>query len=91
MLHPEEFREQTAAQLLAGLHHPGLSLVVLAHLSRQCNRPDLAVAATEGYLSAKGFRGTVVVAGQDEPTGPFVVRPSLAKYRAAPQVELEFS
>lgn len=82
---------RAAAELIAGLHHTGLSLVMLAHLSRQCNRPDLAVAATESYLAPRGYRGTVVVAEQEFPVGPFVVRPSLAKYRASPQAELEFS
>jgi phosphoribosyl 1,2-cyclic phosphodiesterase len=77
-----------AAELIAGLHHEGLSLVLLAHLSRQCNRPDLAAATAQALLGPRGFRGSVVIAEQDHPVGPFEVRPSLAKYRASPQVEL---
>ncbi len=82
---------RAAAELIAGLCHEGLSMVMLAHLSRQCNRPDLAIAATETSLAPRGYRGLVVVAEQDRPVGPFVVKPSLAKYRASPQAEFEFS
>ncbi len=80
---------RASADLIAGLCHDGLSLVMLAHLSRQCNRPDLAITAAESLLGPRGFRGSVVIAEQDEPVGPFEVRASLAKYRASPQAELE--
>lgn len=82
---------RAAAELTAGLHHEGLSLVVLAHLSQQCNRPELARATVESHLRPRGFTGTIAVAAQDAPVGPFTVRPSLAKYRASPQEELELS
>jgi len=57
-----------AAALAAQVHHAALGLVVLAHLSDQCNRPDLALAAMERALRPRGFRGRLVVAAQDEPT-----------------------
>lgn len=53
---------QTAA-LVAELHGCGLRRVVLGHLSRDCNRPDVAISAvTTASLE-------VCCAGQDEPSG----------------------
>lgn len=60
-----------SAQLLQELHHPGLTTVVLAHLSRRCNTPEAARAAVEPVLSAAGFAGRLVVATQDAPVAPF--------------------
>jgi phosphoribosyl 1,2-cyclic phosphodiesterase len=57
-----------AAALAAQVFHASLGLVVLAHLSDQCNRPDLARAAMETALRPRGFRGRLVVAEQDTPT-----------------------
>ncbi|MBM4188288.1 MAG: MBL fold metallo-hydrolase [Gemmatimonadetes bacterium] len=82
---------RSAAELVAGLYHEGLSVVVLAHLSQHCNAPDLAREAADGLLRARGFAGILAVAAQHTPTGPFTVKPSFAKHRVAPQVELEFS
>lgn len=65
-----------AADLLAELHHPGLGLVVLAHLSQRCNTAAAALAAVEPVLRRQGFRGSVHVAPQDEPlAGLAVVQP----------------
>jgi phosphoribosyl 1,2-cyclic phosphodiesterase len=55
------------AELVAAVAHPGLSLLVLAHLSDQCNRPELARAAVESALGGR-FPGRLVVASQDQPT-----------------------
>lgn len=57
-----------AARLVADASHSGLGLVVLAHLSDQCNRPQLALDTTRAALRKAGFTGTVIVATQDEPT-----------------------
>jgi phosphoribosyl 1,2-cyclic phosphodiesterase len=64
---------RAAAQLLAQLHHPGLGLVVLAHLSQRCNTEECARAAIEPELRRAGFRGTLHVARQDAPLPPMVV------------------
>jgi phosphoribosyl 1,2-cyclic phosphodiesterase len=61
---------RAAAQLLAELHHPGLSTVVLAHLSQQCNTAAEARAAVAPALRRVGFRGALHVADQDNPLLP---------------------
>lgn len=45
--------------------------VVLAHLSQNCNAPDLARQTTERELKRTVFRGDVVTASQSEVVGPF--------------------
>jgi len=58
---------RAAAELLAEVHHPGLSVVVLAHLSRRCNSAADARAAVAPALRQVGFGGSLHVAAQDEP------------------------
>jgi phosphoribosyl 1,2-cyclic phosphodiesterase len=57
-----------AGELAAQCAHPGLALLVLAHLSESCNRADLAEAAVRGALRGTRFAGRIVVAQQDAPT-----------------------
>ena len=64
---------RAAAELLAEVHHPGSGVVVLAHLSRQCNTADDARATVAPALRRVGFGGTLHVADQDEPLGPIPV------------------
>ncbi|MSR07399.1 MAG: MBL fold metallo-hydrolase [Gemmatimonadetes bacterium] len=64
---------RAAAELLAELWHPGLRTVVLAHVSEQCNRPDLAHAQVRGTLEPLGYDGDLLVAPQDGALGPIVV------------------
>ncbi len=64
---------RAAAELLTEVHHPGLGVVVLAHLSRQCNTADDARATVGPALRRAGFGGTLHVADQDEPLGPIHV------------------
>jgi phosphoribosyl 1,2-cyclic phosphodiesterase len=66
---------RAAAQLLVEVHHPGLGVVVLAHLSRQCNTANDARATVASALRRAGFGGTLHVADQDEPLGPIPVVP----------------
>jgi phosphoribosyl 1,2-cyclic phosphodiesterase len=66
---------RAAAELLAELHHPGLGVVVLAHLSQRCNTAAEARATVEPALRRAGFRGAVYVAEQDAPLPPIDVRP----------------
>jgi phosphoribosyl 1,2-cyclic phosphodiesterase len=64
---------RAAAELLAELHHPGLSIVVLAHLSQQCNTPAEARATVAPALKRAGFRGVLHVAQQNQPLPPMAV------------------
>jgi phosphoribosyl 1,2-cyclic phosphodiesterase len=64
---------RAAAQLLAQLHHPGLSVVVLAHLSQHCNDATIARSEVSRALRRVKFRGTIHVADQDEPLPPIRV------------------
>ena len=65
---------RAAAALLVEVHHPGLGVVVLAHLSRQCNTADDARATVATALRRAGFGGTLHIADQDEPLGPIPIR-----------------
>jgi phosphoribosyl 1,2-cyclic phosphodiesterase len=56
-----------SARLLAGLCHARLRTVVLAHLSDRCNRPEVALQTVRPALAAQGFRGSLLVASQDDP------------------------
>jgi phosphoribosyl 1,2-cyclic phosphodiesterase len=64
---------RAAAQLLTELHHPGLSVVVLAHLSQQCNSAAEARATVAPALRRVGFEGVLHVADQDQPLPPILV------------------
>ncbi len=57
-----------AASFAEELLHPRLTGVLLAHLSRECNTPDLALEVVGTRLRAAGFQGLVAVAEQDEPS-----------------------
>jgi phosphoribosyl 1,2-cyclic phosphodiesterase len=66
-----------AARLIGDAAHAGLAVVVLAHLSQQCNDPALALETTKAALRGTAFTGIVVVASQDQPTAPLDVGASL--------------
>jgi phosphoribosyl 1,2-cyclic phosphodiesterase len=57
-----------AARFACELLHPRLAGVLLAHLSQECNRPELALAVVGGALRGAGFQGFLAVALQDQPT-----------------------
>ena len=57
-----------AARFACELLHPRLAGVLLAHLSQECNRPELASTVVGGALRRAGFEGFLDVALQDEPT-----------------------
>ncbi|MEQ8328978.1 MAG: MBL fold metallo-hydrolase [Longimicrobiales bacterium] len=59
---------QAAARFAKELLHPRLAGVVLAHLSNECNRPDLAMDVVGKVLEGAGWRGHLAVAPQDRPT-----------------------
>ena len=56
-----------AAEVLSTAMHKALEVVVLAHLSQECNSPSCARETVEPALKRRGFRGTLYVASQDEP------------------------
>jgi phosphoribosyl 1,2-cyclic phosphodiesterase len=63
-----------AANFAREIVSENLRRVCLAHLSRDCNRPELAQAAVINALESVGARGvTVEVAAQDKVMPPFVV------------------
>jgi phosphoribosyl 1,2-cyclic phosphodiesterase len=62
---------QAAARFACELLHPRLSGILLAHLSGECNRPELARKEVRGALRRAGWKGFLGVAQQDEPT-PFI-------------------
>jgi len=64
---------RAAAELLAELHHPGLTVVVLAHLSQRCNSAADARATVAPALRRVGFGGALHVAAQDVPLPPIDV------------------
>ena len=59
---------QAAARLATELMHPRLAGIVLAHLSSECNRPDLARSVVGDALEKAGWTGHLEVALQDHPT-----------------------
>jgi phosphoribosyl 1,2-cyclic phosphodiesterase len=59
---------QAAARFAVELLHPRLAGVVLAHLSNECNRPELALQAVRAALEGAGWSGHLEVARQDQPT-----------------------
>ena len=48
--------------------HPRLAGIVLAHLSSECNRPDLARNVVGDALEKAGWTGHLEVALQDQST-----------------------
>ena len=57
-----------AAGFARELLHPRLSGIFLAHLSGECNRPELAHQVVSRALNRAGWKGFLEVARQDAPT-----------------------
>lgn len=51
--------------------HPGLTNIVLAHLSEKCNNPRTAIATVGDALRKAGFRGRLTASSQNSVAGPF--------------------
>ena len=62
---------RAAARFVSDLVHPRLAGVLLAHLSNECNHPDLASEGVGTQLEHKRWRGWLGVARQDA-TGPML-------------------
>jgi phosphoribosyl 1,2-cyclic phosphodiesterase len=76
-----------AARLALDLMHPRLAAVILAHLSAECNRPELAEAVVGKALREAGFEGFLTVADQEVPTEVLDLA-SLRKRLEPPQLDL---
>jgi len=75
---------RAAGTLLGQLVHPGLRGVVLAHLSRTNNTPDVALAAARAALRRAGWRkDSVWAASQGAPCGPLSAQGTLHRAIAA--------
>ena len=66
---------RAAAELLAELVHPGLTTVVLAHLSARCNSAEEARAEVWTALETAAFAGVLHVSSQEFPLGPLPLGP----------------
>jgi len=73
---------QAAARLAVELLHPRLAGVVLAHLSRECNRPMLAERVVGDALRKAGWEGHLEVATQERPTA--LLDLERLRYRSGP-------
>ena len=65
-----------AAELAAELWSPRLEVVVLAHVSEQCNDAEVARRTVGQALRRRGFRGRLYVAGQRDPLPVITLRPA---------------
>ncbi len=74
-----------AARLACELLHPRLAGVLLAHLSQECNRPELAETVVGDALRAAGFTGFLGVASQQQPTD-FIDIEELRRRTGPPQL-----
>lgn len=64
-----------AARLVQAVVHPGLACVILAHMSRYNNTPELARRTVGAALDGTSFRGVIIVPPFSRPLGPIVVAP----------------
>jgi phosphoribosyl 1,2-cyclic phosphodiesterase len=78
---------QAAAHFAAELAHPRLAGVVLAHLSHECNSPELARRVVGDALRGCGWTGWLGVARQDEPL-PLLDVDELRRTSGPPQLTL---
>jgi len=62
-----------AGRLARAVAHPGLTHVVLAHISQHNNTPELAVRTVRAALAGTPFSGDVIAAPRDRVLGPITV------------------
>ena len=75
-----------AAAAASACVHPGLSHVVLAHLSQNNNTPKIALETVRAALARTDFAGELTAASQGRVTGPFT--PKGMPYRGPAQLQL---
>ncbi len=78
---------QSASRFARELLHPGLAVVVLAHLSEESNTPARARSVMKRILRRAGFGGRILVAGPDAPT-PSIDLHKVVATSGAPQLSL---
>lgn len=61
---------EACAQLILDIIHPGLKGVTLAHLSSECNTPQLAYQTVAGLLAEKGYDLPIQVAELEKASPP---------------------
>ena len=64
---------RAAAELIRSLLHPGLTMVVLAHLSENCNSEDCARREVQQVLRKARWDGILHLARQNEPLNPLPI------------------
>ena len=64
---------RAAAAAAADCVHPGLKHIVLAHLSENCNEPQVALKTVGDALRRTRFRGRLTASAQHAAAGPFTV------------------
>ncbi len=77
-----------AADLVKELAHPRLGGILLAHLSDECNDPDLALDRVAEGLISKRYDGVLEAAAQDEPSERFDVEALVRARTDGPQLTL---
>ena len=66
---------QECAELLKEVVHPLLKHIHLAHLSQECNHPDLALKIAQNTLEQYNYQGSVSIAFQDKISKPLLFSP----------------
>ncbi len=61
---------EACAELITGVYHPELKAIYLAHLSHECNRPELALEIVARVMAAHNMSTKVLVAHQDVVSNP---------------------
>ncbi len=64
---------QATRRMFEQLHHTTLAWVLLAHISRRCNRRDLALGALAPAAARMRFKGKLLATRQHRPMGPLSV------------------
>jgi phosphoribosyl 1,2-cyclic phosphodiesterase len=70
---------RAAAMMAKECAGPGLSHLVLAHLSEKCNDAQVAMGAVVAEIRTTRFHGEVSAAKQDSVAGPFVPKAGRAR------------
>lgn len=79
---------RAAAELLCEVCHSGLTLIVLAHLSRRCNAEDTALATVREALGKSGWSGELCAAAQAGPVRSYALRTSSSSIDQVPPLTL---
>ncbi len=67
---------QQCGDLIANIAHPKLKQIYLAHLSEECNTPQLALSSAQAQLEQLGYAPTLSVASQNSISKPTLFTPA---------------